>query len=384
LAYEILREIVDGIPVSLFDTDEVTKSSEYIEGLSKRARAGVVVAQDPKTGGILALVSYPSFDSQKMISNITSKELAEMESAGSFPFFNRAIGAGYAPGSTFKLVMGSAILEEKIATPATSIFDTGSISVAGYTFKNWKLDGHGEVNLLRALQVSNDPYFYIMGGGYGDITGLGIERIHKWANQFGFGAKTGIDLPGEITGFVPDADYKDWYLGDTYITSIGQGDFLATPLQVNVMTGFFANGGELLRPLVVKSVEGAGNGAANGNGQNKKEVIAKDFVSPSTLATVREGVLRAASPGGTGYPVYDFADHHNGVVVAGKTGTSEYIDSNGEYGTHAMFTAWAPYEDPEIVLTVFLEGGGSGAHDAAPVARRLLDYWFSDLRTVLP
>ncbi len=367
LSYELLRETVDGIPVSFYDDVEVEKAQEYIEGFSKKANAGVVVAQDPQTGGILALVSYPSFDAQKMVSGVTAKELQEMEALGPFPFFNRAIGASYAPGSTFKLVMASAILEEKIATPTQTIFDPGYIEVAGYTFKNWKLDGHGLVDLLRALQVSNDPYFYIMGGGYDGIRGLGIDRINKWSKKFGFGTKTGIDLFGEVTGFVPDSSYKDWYLGDTYITSIGQGDFLATPLQVNLMTSYFANGEELLSPRVVKSIE---------EKETKREVLAKDLVFLTTLATVREGVLRAASPGGTGYPVYDFAQKHNGVVVAGKTGTSEYIDSKGEYGTHAMFTAWAPYEDAEIVLTVFLEGGGSGAHDAAPIARKLLDYWF--------
>jgi len=370
LSYELLREAVDGVPVTFFADEEIQRNTEYIEGFSKKAKAGVIVAQDPRTGGILALVSYPSFDSQKMVSGITSSELKAMEDSGPFPFFNRAIGALYAPGSTFKLVMGSAILEENIATSTTTIFDKGYIEVAGYTFKNWNLDGHGQVDLLRALQVSNDPYFYIMGGGYENIRGLGIERINKWASRFGFGAKTGIDLVGEVAGFVPNADYKDWYLGDTYITSIGQGDFLATPLQVNLMTSYFANGKELLRPRVVKAIGDLGDSVFT------KDVLAKDLVSPSTLATIREGVLRASSPGGTAYPLYDFADKHNGVVAAGKTGTSEYIDSNGEYGTHAVFTAWAPYEEAEIVLTVFLEGGGSGAHDAAPIARKLLDYWF--------
>ncbi len=349
LAYELLR-------------DEV-------EDPQKKAYAGVVVAQDPRNGGVLALVSYPSFDAQKMVSNITAKDLVDMGSIGMFPFFNRAIGASYAPGSIFKMVMASAILEEGIATPYKTIFDTGQISVAGYTFRNWKLEGHGEVDLMRAIQVSNDPYFYTMGGGYGGIKGLGIEKINKWATIFGYGTKTGIDLPGEVSGFVPNADYKDWYLGDTYITSIGQGDFLATPLQVNMVTSYFANGRELLKPRIAKSVGDEAEG--------QKAIISRDLVSQDNLEYIREGLKKAVEPGGTGYPFFDFPEKH-GVMVAGKTGTSEYTDPEGNPGTHAMFTVWGPYDNAEIVLTVFLEGGGSGADDAAPIARKLFDYWFGD------
>ncbi len=353
LAYSLLKEAVE-VGVGRGDHKQ-------------RARAGVVIAQDPRTGGVLALVSYPSFDAQRMVLGLTSADLHAMEQAGPQPFFNRAIGAGYAPGSTFKLVMASAILEEHIVSPTFSIFDTGSIKVGDHVFRNWKRSGHGEVDLLRALQVSNDPYFYIMGGGYKDIKGLGIERIHAWAERFGFGHKTGIDIPGEISGFVPDANYKRWYLGDTYITSIGQGDFLATPLQINLMSSYFANGHELLQPRVVKSIGGE---------STKRRVLAKDLISEDTLALVREGARRAVSPGGTAYPLFDFPQKHSGILVGGKTGTSEYVTSDGRLDTHAVFTAWAPLENAEIVLTVFLEGGGSGAHNAAPIARKLLDYWF--------
>ncbi len=353
LAYSLLR---DAVEVGVGRGDH-----------KQKARAGVVVAQDPRTGGILALVSYPSFDAQRMVLGLTPADLKAMEQAGRQPFFNRAIGAGYAPGSTFKLVMASAILEEHIASPTFSIFDTGSIRVGDHVFRNWKRSGHGEVDLLRALQVSNDPYFYIMGGGYKDIEGLGIERIHTWAERFGFGHRTGIDIPGEISGFVPDATYKRWYLGDTYITSIGQGDFLATPLQINLMSSYFANGHELLQPRVVQSIDGT---------PTKRRTLAKDLISDATLKLVREGARRAVSPGGTAYPIFDFPQKHSGILVGGKTGTSEYITTEGKLDTHAVFTAWAPLENAEIVLTVFLEGGGAGAHNAAPIARELLDYWF--------
>ena len=263
--------------------------------------------------------------------------------------------------------MASAVLEEGIVSPYFTINDPGYISVRGYTFRNWKLDGHGEVDLLRAIQVSNDTYFYTVGGGYGGVEGLGIDRIEEWSKKFGFGEKTGIDINGEVSGFVPNGEYKDWYLGDTYITSIGQGDFLATPLQTNMVTSYFANGRELLKPQIVKE--------AGGKAYEKK-VLARDLVSQRTLGFVREGLRQAVSPGGTGYPVFDFPDVY-GVELAGKTGTSEYIAPNGEEKTHAWFTVWGPLEDAEIVLTVFLEGGGGGSDDAAPIARSLLDYWFS-------
>ncbi len=340
---------------------------EAVTGPDSKADAGVVIAQDPSSGGILALVNYPSFDSQKMVSDITTEELVEIERSGKFPFFNRAIAGTYAPGSIFKMVMGSAILEEGVATPYDTIFCPGYISVAGYTFRNWKLDGHGTVDLLRAIQVSNDPYFYIMGGGYEGVRGLGIERINKWASLFGYGSKTGIDIPGEEEGFVPYEGYKDWYLGDTYITSIGQGDFLATPLQINMVTSYFANGGELISPRVVASI---------GGDVPEKNILAQDLTSETTMAYIREGLKRAAEPGGTGYPFFDFPSLF-GIDIAGKTGTSEYTDTQGRERTHALFTVWGPYENPEISLTVFLEGGGGGAGDAAPIARELFDYWFS-------
>ncbi|MBD3366509.1 penicillin-binding protein 2 [candidate division WWE3 bacterium] len=371
LAYEELKKAVDASKNSNTSADPnspATPENEKIPGAT--ADAGVVVAQDPQTGGVLALASYPSFDAQKMVSGVTSAELATLEETYNHPFFNRAIGANYPPGSTYKMVMASAALEESAITPYSTINDPGYLSVAGYTFRNWKLDGHGQVDLLRALQVSNDTYFYTIGGGYGNIEGLGIDRISNWSKKFGFGAKTGIDIPGEVAGFVPDGDYKDWYLGDTYITSIGQGDFLATPLQVNMVTSYFANGRELLRPRVVSEVAGEAT---------SKEVLARDLISPQTLDLVREGLRRAVTPGGTGYPVFDFPEKY-GVVLAGKTGTSEYIDPQGNERTHAWFTVWGPLEDAEIVLTVFLEGGGGGSDDAAPIARTLLDYWFSENR----
>ena len=375
-AYELLKEKVD---------DNASLPSASGGRKESGVTGGVVVAQDTATGGILALVSYPSFDPNVLSSGISSKELTKLNADPNFPFFNRAIAAVYPPGSTFKMVTATAVLAEKIADAALTIFDRGYIQVGGSTFRNWKPEGHGEVNLLRALQVSNDTYFYTVGGGYGGVNGLGIRKLHEWATKFGFGQKTGIDLNGEVSGFMPDGTLRDWYLGDDYISAIGQGDILATPLQTNNMVTYFANGGFLFKPRIVESIDGVG--------ESEVVVLQQNIISEDHYDLIRQGMNLALSQGGTGYPVFDFGLSHRSktgepIKLAGKTGTSEYVKSDGKPGTHAWFTVFGPYkdhayeqaslrsEDKPIVLTVFLEGGGGGADDAAPIARKLLDLWF--------
>ena len=336
------------------------------------ATGGAVVAQDPRTGGVLALVSYPAFDPNKLSSGLTQAEFAQISSDSSFPFFNRVISATYPPASTFKMIVAAAALMEDTISPTYEIFDNGFIQVGSFIFRNWNLGGHGLVDMRRALQVSNDTYFYTIGGGYGGVGGLGIDAISRWSKTFGFGEPSGIDLPGEEAGFVPNADYRDWYLGDTYITSIGQGDLLATPLQVNNVTNFYANGGVLWKPSVVKAIDGQ---------TQETEVLGQDFIDDNAYNIVREGLKMAVEPGGTGYPFFDFPAAHDGIEVAGKTGTAEFGGADSE-DTHAWFTVFGPYdladeEHEPISLTVFLEGGGGGSDDAAPIARQLFDYWFS-------
>jgi penicillin-binding protein 2 len=367
------RRAVPGGQIGLYaDRGLQTKAFDEVKKLvdGGDATAGVVVAQDPRNGGILALVSYPAFDPNKISSGLTQAEFDAISKDKSFPFFNRVISATYPPGSVFKMVMAAAALMEGVIDPAYQIFDNGFIQIGAYIFRNWNTGGHGLVDMRRALQVSNDTYFYTVGGGYNEIGGLGIDRINKWAGKFGLGALTGIDVPGEVSGFVPNSQYKDWYLGDTYITSIGQGDMLVTPLQLNNITSFYANGGILWRPSVVESVDGQ---------PREPIVLAKDFVNKQDFDVVREGLKMAVEPGGTGYPFFDFPDKY-GVEVAGKTGTAEF-GVQGEYETHAWFTVYGPYNEVDtprgpIALTVFLEGGGGGADKAAPVARQLFDYWF--------
>lgn len=332
--------------------------------------AGVVVAQDPHTGGVLAIVSYPDFDPDKLSEGVTSEEFAEIQAGSNSPFFNRAISAAYPPGSTFKMGVLAAALSEEVVDEHTLIFDPGYIQIGPFIYRNWKLDGHGDVNAREAIALSNDVYFYTIGGGHGNISGLGISRLHDWMTKFGYGSKTGIDLEGEIAGFMPDGTHREWYLGDTFISSIGQGDVLATPLQVNNATVYFANGGYLLKPSIVKNVDGVGEAS--------REIISESIVSKDVHQVVKEGMKMVTESGGTAYPFFDFADKHSGIVPAGKTGTSEYISPGGKERTHAWFTVFAPYENPEIALTVFLEGGGGGSDDAAPIARELMDLWFNN------
>lgn len=340
--------------------------------LEGKAMAGVVVAQDPQTGGVIALVSYPTFDSSKLSYGMTAGEMDALLKAGNYPFFNRAISAVYPPGSTFKMVTASAALMEGVVTERTSVFDPGYIQVGSYIFRNWKAGGHGDVNLVRALQVSNDTYFYTVGGGHGDIGGLGIQKLSLWANKFGYGHLTGIDIEGELPGNIPDGTARAWYLGDTYITAIGQGDTLSTPLQVNNVTTYFANGGTLFAPRIVESIDGVN--------LPKTNVIAKDLTDSKSYDLVREGMAAVAAPGGTAYPLFDFPIKHNGIALAAKTGTSEYTAPDGTDKTHAWLTAFGPYSssdyDASIALTVFLEGGGAGSDDATPIARELMDLWF--------
>ncbi len=347
----------------------------------KEATGGAIVAQDPIDGSVLALVSYPSFDPNLMSSGISTDELAALNQNPGKPFFNRAIAAAYPPGSTFKLITASAILMEKIAGIYDTIVDKGFIQIGPYIYRNWDTGGAGTVNLIRALQVSNDTYFYIMGGGYGGIGGLGIQKLHDWALKYGYGKLTGIDIDGEIPGFIPDGTQRDWYQGDDYISSIGQGDLLTTPLQINNMMTYFANGGRLFRPQVVKNIDGVGD--------IKPVILAENLIDESYYDAIRKGIHGVVNPGGTAYPVYGFPVKH-GIELAGKTGTSEYVNAKGEEKTHAIFTIFGPYFDDEhrqanmssnsdrpVVMTVFLEGGGGGSQDAAPIANELLEYWFS-------
>ncbi len=331
------------------------------EGVEKSsAFGGAAVVQDVGTGEILALVSLPSFDPNLFSTGISQRDYQALLSDPRRPMFNRAISGAFPPGSTFKMITATAALEEGVITPDTVIDDKGSISVGSFIFRGWETSGLGPVNLINAIAKSSDIYFYTVGGGYGGQKGVGVEKLAEWARRFGLGTETLVELTSEVSGLIPDEAWKlevrgeSWYVGNTYHMSIGQGDVLVTPLQLNNVTAAVANGGTLYKPLLLKNAS--------------PEVVRSGIASAETLGWVRQGMRAAASPGGTAYPVYDFK-----VPVAGKTGTSEM---GKEDKTHAWFTCFAPYDNPEIAVTVFLEEGGEGSDDAAPVARKILEAYF--------
>jgi penicillin-binding protein 2 len=336
---------------------------------SDSIKGGVVVVENPKTGEILTLVNYPTFDLNQMSRGISEKDYQELLSKNNFPFLNRSISGNYAPGSIFKLVTGSGILEQGIAKPRDEIFDKGFIKIGDYTFNNWKLDGHGIVDITRAMKVSNDTYFYIYSGGFEGRKGLGIQGIYDWSKKYNFGEKTGIDLNGELSGYVPNGKNKIWYLGDTYITAIGQGDVLASPVQISVLMSYFANNQSAMVPHIISEIS---------NYKKVDKVLYQNLLSSDNYTVLKNSLKEVNSIGGTGYPFFDFEAVH-GFSSGGKTGTSEYFDvTAGKMLTHAWYSGFAPYDNSEITVTVFLESGGGGADDAAPIARKIMDFYFKE------
>lgn len=331
---------------------------------------GSVVAINPQTGAVLALVSYPSYDNNLFASGISSEAYSTLINDESKPLFNRAIAAEYPPGSTFKPLVAAAALEEKIISPTRQITDSGSISLGGWSFVDWK--AHGQVDMIKAIAQSCNVYFYTVGGGYGDIQGLGQERIKKYANLFGLGNLTGIDIPGEQAGLIPDEAWKrevkdePWYIGDTYHMSIGQGDVLSTPLQIANYTAAIANGGTVYQPQIVDRVVDADGNTVR---DIAPKVLASDFIAADNMSWVQKGMLENVLTG-SGRALSTLP-----VQAAGKTGTAQYA---GNTKTHAWYTVYAPYEKPEIVMAIMLEGGGEGHDASVPIAKDILGWYFGE------
>ncbi|WP_378953140.1 penicillin-binding protein 2 [Pelosinus sp. sgz500959] len=330
----------------------------------RNAKAAAAIAMNPKTGEILAMVSRPTFNPNLFAGGISNKDWKAINDNPNHPMDNKAISGEYPPGSTFKIVTGTAALELGKVTAEEKILDTG---------KHWIIDkGNAEgealgwINFKQALSKSDNVYFYEMGNR------LGIDNLEKYARMFGLGAVTGINLPGESDGLVANKRYKeknygeDWYLSETFDAAIGQGFQLATPLQIAVMLSEIANGGHRYRPYLVSKIAGA-------NGEVVKtfapEEVGQISISPSTLTLVRESLRDVALEGGTGAETFrDFP-----VSIAGKTGTAE----NSHGSDHGWFIAYGPYEDPRIVVVVIVEQGGFGAGSAAPIAKKILEAAFN-------
>ena len=346
--------------------DELKKGIEKI-GVKK----GAAVALDPRTGQVLALVSYPSYDDNLFAKGILKEEFDKIQNNPSNPLFNRVLSAQYPTGSTIKPFIASGALQEKTISPDKKILDNGFIEIINkydpsivYRFSG--IEPKGWVDMKKAIAVSSNIYFYTVGGGYGDQQGLGPTRIKKYLELFGWGEKTGIDIPGEFKGFVPSPEWKkqtkneSWWDGDTYNLSIGQSDLKVTPLQVAMAYSSIANGGTLYKPQIVQKII---------NGQEfKPEIIRDNFIDSENLQIVKEGmrdgVLYGSSATLNSLP----------VQVASKTGTAE-TSRKGYY--NAWVSAFAPYENPEIVLVTTIEDiQGLGAA-TLPVAKEVLRWYFS-------
>jgi len=369
--------------------------------------AGVVIVMDPQNGAIRAMVSLPTFDNNLFAQGISTEDLAALSQDWDRPLVNHAVSGIYPPGSTFKIVAAVAGLNEGVITRNTELGDSKEVDGANdgiiwlpnryfpwdrsqdQPFYCWIHDlgyGHGRVNLVEALAESCDTYFYMLGGGYGTFEGIGLEALAEHALNMGFGKETGIEIPGEHAGLVPDGKWKrqiygqNWVTGDTYNMTIGQGFMLSTPLQVLNATVAVANGGFLYRPQLVERVIDADGRVVK---DFSPELIRELPVSFQDLEVVREGMYQAVNwEYGTATGAY--IGH---VTVGGKTGTAEYFvdrnedgwpdrDPNGRLPTHAWFTAFAPYEEPELAVVVLVDGGGEGSKVAVPIATEILEAYF--------
>jgi penicillin-binding protein 2 len=334
----------------------------------RQVAKAAAVAVDPRTGAILAMVSLPSFDPMVFLRTDREEERLALLQNPDQPLLNRVISGAYPTGSTIKPVIAAAGLAEGTISPVTRLdTSSGVIQIGEWRFPDWKV--HGVTDVKLALAESNDIFFYALGGGYQGIPGLGIERLQAWLTKFGFGAPTGIDIPGEVAGLVPSDSWKrqrfgeGWYIGDSYHLAIGQGYFLATPLQLALATTAVANGGELLTPYLVTARESS-TGARTV--LHEKSVRRGQLVDPAILRVIREG-LRLTVTGGTARSLQAVP-----VPVAGKTGTAQFGSQNE---THSWFTGFAPADNPEIVVTILVEGGGESSDAAVPVANRFLTDW---------
>jgi penicillin-binding protein 2 len=351
--------------------DELAKAAKKFGATNASA-----VALDPRNGNVLALVSLPGFDNNFFAKGISQSDYTELINDPNQPLFNRAVSGQYPPGSTIKPFIGAAALEEKIIKPKQTINDTGDLVIGNqynpdvvYRFPDWKV--HGPVDIYSAIAQSCDVYFYHIGGGYGDFAGLGVDRIEKYLKQFGFGGLTGIDLPAEKNGFVPNKTWKkeekkeNWFVGNTYHLSIGQGDLTVTPLQMAVFTAAIANGGTIWQPKIVDKIMDSEKNIIN---DIQPQGRAVDFISKSNLEIIRNAMQQVVLAGSAQYlktlP----------IEAAGKTGTAQTVPGKEP---NAWFTSFAPFENPEIALAILIEEGKEGSSAAVPVAKEVLEWYFN-------
>ncbi|MDY0188039.1 MAG: penicillin-binding protein 2 [Syntrophus sp. (in: bacteria)] len=356
----------------------------YLQEVAWKAMAGksgAVVAMDPRDGSIYAMVSSPGFDPNLFNGGISTENWNMLSRDPLHPMEQRAISGQYPPGSTYKLIVAAAALEEGLISPESSILCTGSFDFGNRSYRCWQKHGHGMVNLHRAIVESCDVYFYILGKK------LGVDRIAWYAKKFGFGAVTGIDLPREKAGMIPTSEWKlarfkkPWQGGETISVSIGQGFNSVTPLQLAVAYSALANGGTVYRPQIVKKIEATDGRLIKAMKPEKKETVP---ISRKTTALLKQGLWGVVNePRGTGGAL-----RRAEMDVCGKTGTAQVVglpasekarramQSARVYQDHALFTCFAPCRNPEITVAVIVEHGGHGGSVAAPIARKVIDAYY--------
>ena len=333
-------------------------------------RNGALIALDPNDGSVFAFISKPGYNPSGFVKGFDTKMWQQIRTSMDRPLVNRVTNGVYPPGSTLKPFLALAGLEENIRNPAWSMWDPGYFSLPGSKkqFRDWKRGGHGQVNLHKAIVESVDTYFYKLADD------LGIDTIHQYLARFGFGVKTGIDLPSESEGIAPSRDWKQkrfgvsWYRGDTISVGIGQGYNLVTPLQLAVATAGIANGHSLIQPALVKKT-----GPTSALPLN---------ISSQHIRVLKKAMEDVMKPGGTAGAAATGAAY----TMAGKTGTAQVFSLNGEeydeinidenLRDHALFIAYAPADNPTIALAVVVENGGHGGSVAAPIARKVFDEYF--------
>ena len=400
---------------------ELDEWNQYFD--EERMNSGVVIALNPKTGEILAMVSYPSYENNRMARVIPQYYFEQLSEDERNPMLNHAVADELPAGSVFKLVTAVGALNEGVVTPEQIIeappkivveekFSANELNPRPREFVDWNDAGFGEIDFVNGLANSSNVYFYKLGGGYQDEIpeGLGICRLGTYARALGYGEYPGVELPLVEDGLIPDPTWKrinqgeNWSSGDTYIASVGQGFVIATPLQVLLSAATIANDGALMRPTILEEIlDSEGNviksflpdqihdvttdplidifeDPTSPGGCESKLTGEKKVVEPWVIDKVQEG-MRMAVLNGT---LTDEFENVN-ISVAGKTGTAEYCDKfaneknlciPGNWPTHAWTTAYAPFEDPEIAVVAFVYNGGEGASVAGPIVRQLLEAYF--------
>lgn len=389
-----------------------------------QSTSGVVIAMNPKTGEILAMVSYPSYENNRFARLIPSYYYNQLTVDAAKPLLNKAVSGEYPPGSVFKMPTAIGALNERVVAPDYTIYDPGTIFIEEKPLPNvpstrnreyvcYDRNGHGDVDWLKGVMLSCDVYFYKIGGGFKDEVpgnGLGIWRLGEYSRALGYGMATGIELPGEQPGLIPDPTWKrvnqgeSWTTGDTYIASMGQGLILSTPLQVLVSAAILANDGKYMRPTLVREIlDSEGNIVRPFEPDLKWDITVDPVIQiydENSIATgeykivepwvvqMSKDAMRLVVTDGTGKrPMQDELNlEGRGILTAGKTGTAEYCDNVaqaanrctfGNWPAHSWYFGYAPYDNPEIAVVAFVYNGGEGASVAAPIVGKVIEAYYN-------